>query len=341
MLADTARPGTVPAMRTSRERRGAIFPTAAFLPLTAVSLGLQRHASLQASGDHDGWRHAAGVHIAAVVLLAGSSLVGRLRRDRGTASGSTGERDTRTVLVHGAALLAVPALLVIWSRGTLSFAAAGIAAIAAALAALRRGPDAPATRPFATPVLLAATGVVLLVFGRNAGLGLPLGPSLYLPLSRGPRHPDASTLLSLSALVAAGIAWAALWRRAHRHGYHAPTAGRTTLLLLAPGAFALGAGSLLTGNAPDLGPWTLVGGAALAASVHGTMRLAAGASPAAAGVATLGGCLAAGVATRAHYDNAFTTPMLAGAGLVAAGLVAARRQVRRHGPRHATETGTP
>lgn len=325
LLADPRTTRTVPAVTPTSGRTG--IPTAAFLPLVAIALGLQRTTSLRGSGD--AWTHAAGVHLLAVVLLAGAVGAARLRQR------PERPRTAQNTLAEGTFLLAAPTLLILWTQSTLSHAAIGLAAVTAALVTLggrpaAGGSDETAARTFAAPVTLASVGVLLLIFGRNAGLGLQLAPSLYLPLSRGPRHPDGGTLLALLALLAAGAAWGLLWRRngSRRRNENGAHSALDTLLLLLPAAAALLATTLSRGQTPDLTTATMIGGGALAVTVHGTMRLAAHGAPTAA-IATLGGCLAAAVATRVHYGNTFTAPMIAGAVLVVTGVAAARRRTSR------------
>lgn len=302
------------------------IPVAAFLPMVALSFGIQRYAHLHGAG---GLPHAAGVHLAAVAVLVATHLLRRRNRDARTPKQNAEAGASFGVYVRAATLLAVATLLILWAMETLSYAATGLAALIAAVLALRKASDRSLAAEFIIPILLGGVGVLLLVFGRNAGLGLQTLPSLYLPLSRGPRQPDASTVTALSALMVAGMLWTGLWRRAAGYGYRrrGDHAFRT-LLLVAPSAALLVAGTLASGARPVIGTWTLPAGIALAVTVHGTMRLAALVTPAAAGTAVLGGCLSSALVSRVHYGNSLTSTMLAGAFLVAASLAISRQKVR-------------
>ncbi len=319
----------VPARTVGRHVRG-------ILPAVLLMVAVQHHAFSHARSGIGIWQYLAAVHIVALGVSLVIAGIGAARRHQDAPATAFDRASVVRLLAAGSLSIALPAVLLLWSQGKLSNAATGIAAFAA-VAALSTRRRSRATRRITVAGGIVSLGSMLVIFGRNTGLGLAPLPFVYLPLVRGAGHPDGRTLVSLLALVAGGFLTARLWRQAERLGFAADPRPYTTTLLLAPGAAVLLLATILKETTPAFSYWAVVGGTAFYAYTSLATRLAAAVHPVAAAVTTLAGVLPASVSTSLRYDVHMTTVMLIGGALIVAGMLLLRSGIAGG---HETTSGT-
>jgi hypothetical protein len=281
------------------------------VPVVAILAGVHRWAALHTPDGTEVGQFTASVAlltpVACVILWGAAALFDRPRR--GVAVPLTARRRTATVGMLG---IGVPATLTTWALTQLTSAAAALALLLPLLIMVPRG----VTRRWWGPVsvITAVTGVVLLVFGRNAGLGLDTAQAVYLTLTPGGARPGVEALLAVVALLVSGWCTTRLFRGLSTIGH----TGKDGVWLAGAGAVVPVAAAVCTGVAPMCNAWVIVAAGCVALSLLALQYLATRYGAAVCAVAFLLGALSTTVATVWFTGAPFTTMMRNGTVLLLA-----------------------
>lgn len=296
------------------------------VPIVATLAGIQRWAALHTPDGTDVGQFTASVALLTPVacgLLWGAvaALFDRARRNSATPPPAA----RRKTVVAGVLGIGVPATLTTWALTHLTNAAAVLALLLPLLIIMPRG----GTRRWwgAVSTIAAVAGVALLVFGRNAGLGLDAPQAVYLALTPGGTRPGTGALLAVAALVVSGWCTARLLRELPAIG----RTGRDGAQLAAAGAVLPVAAAVCTGVVPMVNTWVIVAAACTALSLLALGHLGARFGTAVGAVAYLLGALSTTAATVWFTGAPFTTMMRNGTVLLLAATAALLYSAARGG----------
>lgn len=301
------------------------------LPALVVLAAAQQYVMSQAGLFTAG--NVATASVAALLLCLPLCLLPSTRSTFAGRLHAHGRGEALDALRTGLLGIAVPVILLTWSREVLTQNAFGLAAIVTAVTAAGVTCRRDKGRAVLLATGLAVIGTLLLIGGRMHSMNFTPARSLYLGLVSGGVTDLRRSLPALLGVVTAGFLLLLLHTKAA--GSHRHTAGSIPFVLL-PVALGSTAYAMVTGT-EGISPWYVLGGVSALLQLVLLQRIARLAGPTTSAVTALVSFLPFTIVHARMQDMIITSSMKVGAGLVILAGIVLRRILKQVNPGTAPE----